>query len=115
MMGLMVEDMGDGLPERRLVPLSATHVHEWSGEPFVAELRDPGRQLVVAQRSLATESFEIGVQLLVQGADAVRAHEAVRDGHALETCEPNPVRDEQVIERAVDRLEERSAVALACF
>jgi hypothetical protein len=91
MMGLMVEDMGDRPPERRLELLAAAHVHERGGEPLVGEPGDPGREFVVGERSLPAEVLEMDVELLVEGTYASRAYELVRDGHALEACEPDPV------------------------
>ena len=64
MMSLMVEDMGDSPPERRLVLLAAAHVHERGGEPLVGEPGDPGRELAVGKRSLPAEVLEIEVELL---------------------------------------------------
>src|SRR5690606_34204798 len=76
---------------------------------------DPGRELVVGQRSLSSQLLEIRVELLIERTDASWADELVWDGHAREAREPDPVGQQEMVERSVDRLEERAAVALARF
>ena len=93
-MSLMIEDMNDGPPERRLHSLSAAHVRERRSEPLWGELGNPARKLVVCQCSLSAKVLEVGVELLVESTNAW-TNEPVGNRHALEARESDPVGEER--------------------
>ena len=63
---------------------------------------------------MSAKVLEVGVELLVESTNAW-TNEPVGNRHALEAREPDPVGEENVVEGAVNRLEERAIVTLARF
>jgi len=108
----MVEEMSDRLPERFLVRFPLAHVAERGGETLGGEARHPRFDLVVRPCALPPQLLEVAVKLLVQRVNPARPHPVARERDALEAPHPNTVREEQVVERTVDRLEKRSPVSL---
>src|SRR5262245_53082326 len=99
MMRLMVEEMHDGPPERRLLRLSAAHENKRCSEPLFGQPRDPARKLIIRERALPAKLVEVAVQLLVERADAVGAHEAIRNADTRKAAEPHAIGEQQVVER----------------
>src|SRR5690606_415274 len=85
------------------------------GKPLLREIRNPVRELVVGECSLPAKFVKVGVELLVERANAAGPDRSVRQLYPLEACKPHSIGDEQMIERAVNRLEERPLVPLTRF
>lgn len=112
MMRLVVEQMRDHPPERIFALPTTGDVAQRFSEPLRCDGGRPCVERLVGALTFRAQLGEVGEQLLVERAHAVR-EEPVGRYDAVQAAEPDPVGDEQVIQGPVDRLEERTAIAFA--
>src|SRR5437879_5970521 len=103
----MVEHV-DGSYRGRQAPRLAVYdagIDERRGEPFGGDLTGPVEHGAIGSRSLGAQN--------VEAREHVRAELRMRARRAAESTEPHAVAPQEVIERPVDRAEERATLELA--
>jgi hypothetical protein len=105
-MRLVVDDMAEDLDQRpTLVLPGRVAVGELAGQRRLVETADDGDQPLVLGPAGGAQLGEIAIEFLVEALDAM--------GLAVETRQPNPVADQDVVQREVDRAEEGGPLRLA--
>ena len=109
MMGLMIEQMQRGNPERLRARRGIAHRSEGQGraEYFIRKRPGPKADFFIGGFSLASHLVEIGVQLLIERSRGKWL--------AVESAQPHAVGKQQVIKNAADGTERCAGLALAGF
>ena len=107
MMGLMIEEMAEREPEG-IAPQLRIHladVRELALQIRIRQALDPGFDALIFIDARALQFLEIRVDLIREGCEFVRT--------PLEATHPDAVGKQDVIERAVNGLEEGPQILLA--